>query len=81
MDDKLTREYLLGLITKTSFQYRGTTTICTLDIDGFPVAGESHCVFRDQYNKQVGEKVSYENALKQLRRFEEYAQRKTVKAD
>lgn len=74
MDAKLiTRDYLLGLIKNTTFQYRGTTTICTLDAGGFPVVGESHCAFREKYTKSIGEKVSYENALEQLRKYELYA--------
>lgn len=80
MDAKLiTRDYLLGLVSSTTFQYRGTTTICTLDVDGFPVVGESHCAFREKYTKSIGEKISYENALGQLRKYELYRARK--KAD
>lgn len=78
MDRVITREYLLSLITGTTYTRRGTTTICTLDIDGFPVAGESHCAFKEQYSRTLGEKVSYENAIKQLRLYEQYASRKSV---
>ena len=81
MDKLITREYLLGLIKGITYTRRGTTTICTLDIDGFEVTGESHCAFKEQYSKKIGEKVSYENALRQLRLYEQYAVRKTVNAE
>jgi len=73
MDDQLiTRDYLLGLVTDKQFRRKGTTTICTLMIDGFPVEGESHCALKENYNATIGEKVSYENALKQLLMLERY---------
>ena len=79
MDAKLiTRDHLLGLIENTTFQYRGTTTVCTLIVNGFPVVGESHCVFREKYTKSIGEKVSYENALEQLRKYELYCANKNA---
>lgn len=74
MDAKLiTREYLLSLVTKTTFRHNRTTTYCTLEVGGMPIVGESHCAFKEQYVKSVGEKVSYENALVVLRQYELYA--------
>lgn len=79
MDEKLiTRSYLLSLITSTLFSKRDTVTICTLDINGFPIKGESHVAFRRDYVQAIGEKVAYENALKQLRAHEVYASRKLL---
>lgn len=81
MDKLITREYLLSLIETATYSRRGTTTVCTLGLKGFPnfpVIGESHCAFKEQFNKKIGEKVSYENALKQLRSYEQYAALKTV---
>lgn len=79
MDEKLiTRTYLLSLVTTTTFTKRDTVTICTLDINGFPIRGESHVAFRRDYVQAIGEKVAYENALKQLRAHEVYASRKLL---
>ncbi len=79
MDEKLiTRTYLLSLITSTSFSKRDTVTICTLDVNGLPIRGESHVAFRKDYVQAIGEKVAYENALKQLRAHEVYASRKLL---
>ncbi|MNQ41582.1 hypothetical protein D3C85_552620 [compost metagenome] len=80
MDAKLiTREYLLSLITTTTFSRRDTTTTCKLDIDGFPVKGEARCTFRQEFNQALGEKIAYDNALKALRELELYAARKNCK--
>lgn len=79
MDAKLTRDHLIGLISATVFSRRDTTTICTLTVlEGFPVQGESHCAFRKDYVQAIGEKVAYENALKNLLKLEQYHQRKVA---
>ena len=77
MDEKLiTRDYLLSLITSCTFSRRDTTTICKLDIDGFPVKGEARCTFRTDFKESLGEKIAYDNALKNLKELELYAARK-----
>lgn len=78
MDAKLTRDYLVSLISGTTFSHRDTTTVCVLDIQGIPVQGESHCAFRKDYVQAIGEKVAYENALKNLLKHEQYHQHKVA---
>ena len=72
----ITRDYLLSLITTTTFSRKDTTTTCKLDIGGFPIKGESHCAYRVDFNQAIGEKVAYENALKTLHDYEAYHARK-----
>lgn len=45
----------------------GRTTICLLTLDnGFTVRGESSCVDKRNFDQEMGEKISYENALDQV---------------
>lgn len=42
-------------------------TICNIRLDnGFIVRGESNCVDPANYNRQIGEKIAYENAFAKL---------------
>lgn len=75
MDEHLNREHLISLVAKTSFRRRGTTTTCLLYVMGvpFPIEGVSSFVFREMYSEALGEKLAYENALEQLKKYERYA--------
>lgn len=72
--DKVTKEYMEGRIEEVIFMQMhhtkrldDTTTICTIYLDnGFSVRGESACVNPENYDKDIGEKIAYENAFKQL---------------
>lgn len=47
-----------------------TVTICHISLDnGFSVRGESACVDPSNFNKELGEKYSYENAFEKLWAF------------
>lgn len=44
-----------------------TLTMCVIRLDnGFTVTGESACADPANYNKEVGEKIAYENAFNKL---------------
>lgn len=46
-------------------------TICVITLEnGFNFIGQSHCCDPDEYSKQVGQKMAYEDALKQAVNFE-----------
>jgi len=51
----------------------GRTTICQLTMDnGFTIEGQSACVSPHNYNKFLGEKYAYEDALNNVWKFEGY---------
>ena len=51
----------------------GRTTICQLTMEnGFTIEGKSACVCAETYNKALGEKYAYEDALSNVWAFEGY---------
>lgn len=51
----------------------GRTTICNLYLqNGFTVRGESACVAVENFNKEIGEKIAYENAVDKVWLLEGY---------
>jgi hypothetical protein len=50
-----------------------TMTICVITmVNGFSVTGESACVDPNEYNKERGEEIAYENAFEKLWPLEGY---------
>lgn len=67
---------LLPLIEQVSYQYKRTTTRCVLIVfKDVRIVGESRCP-DSQYDRGVGEKIAYNNALQALERHELYARKK-----
>ena len=66
--DRVTPEYMKSRITSTDFTRIGeTVTHCRIVLDnGFGISGESACVNPENYNQQIGEKIAYDNAFRQL---------------
>jgi hypothetical protein len=66
--ERVTPEYMKLRITSTDFTRIGVTvTHCRIVLDnGFSVSGESACVNPENYNQQIGEKIAYDNAFRQL---------------
>lgn len=63
---RVTIEEVKAAIVKTEFVVLpdGRTTICLLTLDnGFSVRGESSCVSKLNFNKQMGETISRDNAI------------------
>lgn len=51
----------------------GRTTICNLYLEnGFTVRGESSCVCKDNFNKDIGEQIALENAKNKVWELEGY---------
>lgn len=51
----------------------GRTTICNIYLEnGFTVRGESACVSKDNFNKDIGEKIALENAKNKVWKLEGY---------
>lgn len=66
--ERVTPEYMTSRIASTVFTPMGeTVTHCRIVLDnGFSVSGESACVNPENYNQQIGEKIAYDNAFRQL---------------
>lgn len=68
--ERVTKEFIESRISSTSFHRLSdseTLTICNITLDnGFSVRGESACVNPENYNKEIGEKIAYDNAFRQL---------------
>lgn len=66
--ERVTEEYMKSRITNTEFHRIGSTvTHCRITLDnGYGVSGESACVNVENYNQQIGEKIAFDNAFRQL---------------
>lgn len=66
--ERVTPDYMQSRIAKTEFHRLGeTVTVCSITLDnGYSVRGESACVNPENYNQQIGEKISFDNAFRQL---------------
>lgn len=66
--ERVTPEYMKSRIKTTTFtKLNETVTICSIKLDnGFSVRGESACVKVENYNQEIGERISYDNAFDKL---------------
>lgn len=66
--ERVTKEYIESRIGGTEFHRLGeTVTVCQITLDnGYSVRGESACVNPENYNQQIGEKIAFDNAFRQL---------------
>ncbi len=75
MKNKLTVEDIESKIKDKKFTVLedGKTTICNIYLEnGFTVRGESSCVDPVNFNKQIGEEISFENAKDKIWVLEGY---------
>ena len=75
MKNKLTVEDIEAKIKDKKFTVLedGRTTICNIYLEnGFTVRGESACVDPSNFNKEIGEKISFENAKNKVWLLEGY---------
>ena len=70
---RVTKEYIESRISKrvfTKLPFSTTVTMCHIDLDnGFSVRGESACVNPANYDREIGEKIAYDNAFSKLWAF------------
>jgi hypothetical protein len=66
--ERVTKEYMESRIAEKFFTKIGlTVTHCRIVLDnGFSVSGESACVNPENYNQEIGEKIAFDNAFRQL---------------
>ncbi len=72
---RVTNQSLDARIDKVEYQrLPGTTlTICIITmVNGFTVTGKSACVDPDNYDREKGEEIAYENAFQKLWPLEGY---------
>ena len=65
---RVTKDAIKSRIKSTDFIRIGqTVTLCSITLDnGYSVRGESACVNPANYNKEIGEKISFDNAFDKL---------------
>lgn len=65
---RVKKEDIEARITGHTFHKLGeTVTLCSIELDnGFSVRGESACVNPENYNQEIGEKLSYDQAFNKL---------------
>lgn len=68
--EKVTKEYMDARIAKVEYVVNRTSTVCMITLDnGFIVEGFSACAKVENYKKELGEKISYDNAYAKLWAF------------
>ena len=72
--NKVTKESIDTKIVSQSFlKISPKITHCVLELqNGFQVTGESACVDPANYNREIGEKIAYENAFDKIWMLEGY---------
>jgi len=71
---RLTPDYITSCIKKVEFhRLTDVLTVCVITLkNGFMVTGESACASPENYNKEIGEKISKENAFEKIWMLEGY---------
>lgn len=72
---RLTPAHIDSVIKNISYYIvpNTTTTICSLELmNGFVVNGESAAVSKENFNKQIGREVAYNNARDKIWQLEGY---------
>lgn len=75
LPNKLTMGDILDTVMRADYYRLGdsTTTICRLTLrNGFSVIGQSACIDPLEFNKSIGEKVAWDNALEKIWELEGY---------
>ncbi|NOG73732.1 Gp49 family protein [Roseicella sp. DB1501] len=79
--ERVTKERIGAIIIETKFiQPEGTLlTLCILTLrNGFTVTGESACAAPENFNKELGEKIAYDNAFNQIWKLEGYLLKEAI---
>ena len=66
--NKLTEEFLESQIKNVTYtRLTGTLTHCAITVKyGFVFTGESACVDESNYEREIGEKIAYDNAFEKM---------------
>lgn len=64
---RVTPEYMESRIAKADFLVKDTLTICVITLDnGYQVIGEAACVKTENFNEDIGQRISRQNAFNKL---------------
>lgn len=75
----VTEDYIKSIISDVEFISKGTLTISVVTLkNGFQVVGKSACANPENYNKELGEKIAYDDAFRQVWGFEGYLLKETM---
>lgn len=70
---RVTKEQIdsrIDTVTTSKLPWSETVTVCEIKLDnGFSVRGESACVNPENYDEEIGNKIAYDNAYRQLWAF------------
>ena len=71
---RVTPERITEVIASREFhKITGTLTVCVITLrNGFQVTGESACASAANYDREIGEKIAYENAHDKIWLLEGY---------
>ena len=72
---RLTPELIDSVIVNTDYHiFSGSQlTVCCITLkNGFTVTGESACASPENFNKEIGEKIAYDNARNKIWQLESY---------
>jgi hypothetical protein len=70
---RLTPEIIDSKIKEITYFYKGTLTICVITVqNGNHVIGESACVSPKNYDKEIGDKLAFDDARRKIWRLEGY---------
>ena len=75
LPNRLTMGDILDVIKSASYTRLGdsTTTVCQLTLkNGYTVTGESACIDPNLFNRTIGEKVAWDNAVDKIWALEGY---------
>lgn len=72
---RLTPDWIDSVIKGVTYTVlpSGRTMVCEMELkNGFSVLGKSACVSKENFNQEIGEKISYANAREKIWEFEGY---------
>jgi len=72
---RITPDHINSVIVSKTFTVlpSGKVTVCEITLtNGFTVRGESSVVSKANFNQEIGERVSFENAVKEIWQLEGY---------
>lgn len=64
---RVTQDHVDASIEKSDFLYHGQLTICVLTLkNGFTVTGENACASPANYNKEIGDRLAFNDARNKI---------------
>lgn len=67
------------IVASTFHVFFATTTVCCLKLkNGFTVIGQSACASPENFNRELGEKIAFDEARDKIWAFEGYALRERL---